>query len=195
MEFLLIGEAKLKIVISDEELKKYKIDSISAEGCGSSVRRSFWKILDMAKSEVGFDPKGDKVLVQFYPMRGGGCEVFVTKLGILPEASARIVAKSDKIAMLSKQKSVYAFDCYENFLGAIRAIAARCDGDTLESDVYFNDGKFYLSLDEYGKGGEGAEFPALIEFGISVPRDGAHYIFEHAKQLTRGDGIEIFKNL
>ena len=35
VEFLLIGEAKLKIVIDDEELKKYKIDSVSAGGCGS----------------------------------------------------------------------------------------------------------------------------------------------------------------
>ena len=195
VEFLLIGEAKLKIVIDDEELKKYKIDSVSAGGCGSGVRRSFWKILDRAKSEVGFDPKGDKVLVQFYPMSCGGCEVFVTKLGILPESSARVVAKSDKIAMLSKKKAVYAFDNLENLLGAVRAIAAKSDGEVLESDVYFSDGKFYLAIDEYEKGGEEAEFPAVTEFGITVPRDGAHYVFEHAKRLTHGDGIEVFKKL
>ena len=191
----MIGESKLKIVIDDEELKKYKIDSISAEGCGSGVRRAFWKILDMAKNEVGFDPKGDKVLVQFYPMRSGGCEVFVTKLGILPEASARVVSKSDKIAMLSKKKTIYAFDSFDNLCGSIRSIVAKSNGDIPESDVYFSEGNFYLALDEYGKGGESVEFPSIIEFGVSIPYDGANHIFEHAKRLTHGDGIEIFKNL
>ncbi len=192
MEFLLVSEAKLKIVLGDSELKKYNIDSVPTEGCGVSVRRSLWKILDLAKSEVGFDPSGDKVLIQFYPMRGGGCEIFVTKLGILSPSSARMIEKSDKVAMLSKETRMYCFEKLDDLLGAVRAVGRRAGNTKIESDVYILDETFYLSLDEYGKGNHSPEFPAIIEFGQCVPRDAANYIFEHAKKVTCGDGIDRF---
>ena len=195
MEFLLISEAKLKIVLDDSDVKKYNIDSVPPEGCGVSVRRSLWKILDTAKREVGFDPCGDKVLIQFYPIKSGGCEIFVTKLGILPTSSARLIEKSDKVAMLSKETKIYCFEELDDLLGAIRAIASMAGNARIRSDVYYCDGIFYLSIDEYGKESGSPEFPAVIEFGSSIPRDSANYIFEHAKKLTNGDGIECFRRL
>ena len=29
-------------------------------------RRAFWQLISTAKKEVGFDPKGDKLLIQLY---------------------------------------------------------------------------------------------------------------------------------
>ena len=87
MEFLLIGESKIKIVLSSAEAKKQGLDTTSADVSGPLARRVLWRILDMAKTEVGFDPKGDKVLIQLYPLANGGCELFVTKLGFCPYAS------------------------------------------------------------------------------------------------------------
>ena len=149
----------------------------------------------MAKVEVGFDPSGDKVLIQLYPIKNGGCEIFVTKLGILPDTSARLVSKSNKVAMLSKKKSLYLFDDLEDIIRAAKAvIAISCDAIP-DGDVYFMDDKYYLSIEEYGKGGEPIEFPCILEFGVGLTADILTCVSEHALRLTNGDGIEKFSLL
>jgi len=195
VEFLLIGESKIKIVLDSEETKKHKLDEGSASLSGAGMRRSFWRILDMAKSEVGFDPAGDKVLIQLYPTASGGCEIFVTKLGILPESSARLVSRSNRISMLQKKRSIYVFDCLDDLIRASRAVKALSGDTPLVSDVYESDGRYYLSIEEYGKGGEPTEFPCILEFGRGLTADVWSYIYEHSKCLSEGQGIERFSSL
>lgn len=195
MDFLLIGESKIKIVLSGEEAEKYRLDALSPDISGTVARRTFWKILDMAKTEVGFDPAGDKILIQLYPIREGGCELFVTKLGILSESSARLVSKSDRIAMLSKRHSFYSFEDIDDIIAATRAIKTVSGGIFPQSDVYTDGNKYFLSIEEYGKGGEPTEFPCILEFGNGLTADISTYISEHTKCLTTGDGVEKFSAL
>ncbi len=195
LEFLLIGESKLKIVLDEHEMKKYKLDAASPEIGGAGVRRSFWRVLDVAKSEVGFDPAGDKVLIQLYPINGGGCEIFVTKLGILPESSARLVSKSNKVAMLSKRQSLYSFETPDDIINASRAVKRLVGELSPHSDVYYTAGKYILAIDEYGKSGEPIEFPCILEFAVGLPADFWGYILEHGERLTEGNGIELFSSL
>ncbi len=193
VEFLLIGEAKLKIIMSEDEAVRYKLNALGSECNTAEGRRAFWQVLDMAKSEVGFDPAGDKVLIQFYPVKTGGCEVFVTKLGILPGNSARLVSKSDKVSMLSRKKSYYSFEGLTELLGAIAALKRTLGSFKPRADVYGSDGgKYYLSIEEYGKGGETLEFPSILEFGRSVSPDLQLYVNEHFDKLTDGDALEMF---
>lgn len=195
MEFLLIGESKIKIVLDKEETEKYKLDSSIPDVSGPAARRSFWRILDMARAEVGFDPAGDKILIQLYPLKSGGCEIFVTKLGILSEASARLVSKSDRIAMLSKKRSIYSFDSLEDIISAARAVKNQSGSTSPRSDVYTDGEKYFLSIEEYGKGGEPVEFPCILEFSSALTADLSVYISEHTTRLTDGDGIARFSSL
>lgn len=195
MEFLLIGESKIKIVLSSAEAKKQGLDTSSTDVSGPLARRVLWRILDMAKTEVGFDPKGDKVLIQLYPLANGGCELFVTKLGILSESSARLVSKSDRIAMLSKSCSLYRFDDLSDIISASRAVKFIIGDLSPKSDVYLDGDKYYLSIEEYGKGGEPVEFPCILEFGMGLTAELSSYIYEHADRLTDGDGIDRFSSL
>ncbi|MBO7196670.1 MAG: adaptor protein MecA [Clostridia bacterium] len=192
---MLIGESKIKIVLTREETEHYGLDGSTADVSGPGARRIFWRILDRARAEVGFDPCGDKVLIQLYPLKGGGGEIFVTKLGILSESSARLVSKSDRIAMLSKKKSLYAFDTLEDIILASRAIMAISDKLSPQSDVYTEGDRYFLSIEEYGKGGEPIEFPCILEFGTALTADISTYISEHATRLTEGDGVERFSKL
>lgn len=195
MEFLLIGESKIKIVLGREEAESYGLDTGAPDVSGPAARRAFWRILDMAKVQVGFDPAGDKVLIQLYPIKSGGCELFVTKLGILSDSSARLVSKSDRIAMLSKKRSIYSFDCLDDIIRASRAVKAASGELSLRSDVYSEGDRYYLSIEEYGKGGEPVEFPCILEFGSGLTADLSSYIYEHAACLTDGDGIDRFASL
>lgn len=193
MEFLLIGEAKLKIIMTEQETEYYKLNSLGSECNSASGRRAFWQVLDMAKNEVGFDPAGDKVLIQFYPVKAGGCEVFVTKLGILPGNSARLVSKSDKISMLSRKQSYYVFDGLCELVSALVAVKRSAAYFEPKADVYrSDDGKYYLAIEEYGKGGETLEFPCILEFGKSLCEDLALYVVEHCDKVTAADAVARF---
>ncbi len=194
MEFLLIGESKLKIVMNKEEMKKHKLDGDS-EGLSGGFRRAFWRVLDLAKEEVGFDPAGDKILIQFYPTKSLGCEIFVTKLGILPESSARLVCRSDKVSMLQKKSSLYAFSDAISLVGALRAVA-NASAEPPRSDIY--DGGelgYFLSIEEYSKGAESGEFVQISEFGKSLGEDFLIYIGEHCTRLTAGDAVEQYQKI
>jgi len=194
LEFLLVGESKLKIIMTAEEMVRHKLSPDQDAGTASQ-RRAFWQVLELAKREVGFDPAGDKVLIQFYPTKPGGCEVFVTKLGILSGTSARIVSKSDRVSMLSRRKSFYIFDTAEDIISAAKAIK-RLSDEPPESDVYVSDkGKFYLALDEYAKGGELAEFPCVLEYGRILAPDFGVYVEEHCEKVAGHNGIDSFSRL
>lgn len=189
LEFLLIGEAKLKIVLTDSDMREYNIDSLQ-DSANPKCRRAVWSILEEAKRAVGFDPTGDKVLVQLYPLKSGGSEVFVTKLGILSSASAKLVTRSDRVEVLSKHRRFYFFDCLSDLVSAARAIRAECPETAIESDVYLGSrGGFYLSIDEYEKGAQSAEFPFISEFGRALCADASAYVCEHFERVTDGDGI------
>ena len=195
MEFLLIGDSKLKILLDDGEMKRYKLDSVYAETCDSGFRRSFWKILEKAKEAVGFDPGGDKVLIQFYPIQNGGCEVFVTKLGLLSDASARMVSRSNKVTMLSRKIGIYSFGTLDDVIAVCRIISLRSERELPRSDLYCEEGRFYLAIDEYGRGGESMEFPFVIEYGSAVPRELSSYILEHGELLAKDNAVKKFSEL
>ena len=196
MEFLLIGQSKIKIVMTDAELKEFKLDKESGDLESPVSRRAFWRVLEAAKESVGFDPEGDKVLIQFYPTKGVGCEIFITKLGLLSDSSAELVSRSERVSMLSKRESFYAFEGMGELALAVRTIKRSLGDESLKSDVYLApSGRYFLVIDEYGRGSERAEFPSLSEFGSLVSAEFHAYLMEHGTPLAIGDGIEIFSSI
>ena len=78
MELILINKNKLKIMLDENDMKKYHIGSESdcAEG---STRKAIRNLLENAKDQIGFDTDGEEIFVQLYASKRGGCELFVTK--------------------------------------------------------------------------------------------------------------------
>ena len=194
MEFLLIGDSKLKIVLGEKEIKEHKLESFVSERPDREGRRSFWSLLDIAGKRVGFDTEGEKILVQIYPQKGG-CEIFVTKLGILSAPSARLVAKSDKITILSKSRSLYVFEDRTALVRAALAVKFLSQDRMPDADLYILGDRFFLSVLEYKKGGEPAEFPSILEFGRAITAELEPYIFEHADLVIKDDAIRLFSQL
>ncbi len=184
-----LGDSKLKIVMTDEDMREYKLDTAS-DYSSPGYRRAFWQVLERAKRDVGFDTGGDKVLIQFYPLKNGGCEVFVTKLGILSAESARLVTKSERVTMLSRDVNFYAFESLSDMKNFHRAVVPRLTEPYPRADVYITDGDIcYLSIDEYAKGGEPCEFPEILEFSRRLTADLEFFITEHLTRVTEGDAL------
>jgi negative regulator of genetic competence, sporulation and motility len=195
VDFLPIGDAKLKIVLTAEDMRDYKLDTVSGENFGDSGRRGIWKIIDRARDAVGFDVGGDKILIQFYPLKDGGCEVFVTKLGILSESAARLVSRSERVTMLSKKRVFYCFDDFLNLVAACREIARRAAENLPESDAYYNGGVFYLAVSEYGVGGDFSEIFCISEFGSPTVSELEIHLAEHGKIMIKKDAVKVLSEL
>lgn len=189
MDFLVVSESKLKIMLTREDMKKYGIDSVDVDYDDPKTRRRFWKILDDAKEKCGFDVAGDKVLIQFYPAKEGS-EIFVTKLGVLPVGAERAISKSSKVAMLSTRRCIYKFESLDAMICAAKIIG---DGSSDRRPRAFigDNGAYYIVADERGGASErGCDFSYITEYGKEIPSNVGAYIAEHAKEV---DFFEILK--
>ena len=91
MELIKISELKLKVMLSEEDMRCYDLDFNRFEHDCSATKAAFRKILAYAKNETGFDVKDNKLFVQIYPAGCGGCEMFVTRLPEQSEESVHLV--------------------------------------------------------------------------------------------------------
>lgn len=175
--------------MTSEELSEYGITP-GDDGCASATRQSVWRVLDRARVECGFDGGGDKLLIQFYPDRAGGCEMFVTKLGILSQSCARTVARSDRVELVSRRERSYLFSSFDELLCAARA-TRRFFGVSIPRSSAFSDGERYmLTVVEHPSGNESSELHFMREFAEPVSEDVALYISEHFDPLYSDNAID-----
>ena len=80
MEIIRIGENKLKLILTGEDLEKHHLKLDSLDYDNTETRRVLWQILDEAKQKTGFDAASERTLVQAYPGRKSGCEIYITRL-------------------------------------------------------------------------------------------------------------------
>ena len=189
MEFLRIGENKIKIILTSRELSEYGITP-GDDGCASATRQSVWRVLDRARAECGFDGSGDKLLIQFYPDRTGGCEMFVTKLGILSQGCARTVARSERVELISRRERSYLFYSLEELLCAARATCRFFGRDLPRSSLHTDGERYVLTVTEHPSGNESSELYFMREFSEPISEDTALYISEHFDSLYSDDAIE-----
>ena len=187
MEFLIISENKMKIMLAPEEVIDYGIESERADYRDPSVRKAFWRILDRARDECGFKVTGEKLLIQYYPSKHGA-EIFVTKLGKISPTVQRSISETDSVAMLSSRNMIYRFDSFDELLRLCREINKNSSEHT--SDVYLSeDGCYYLFFEERCDLSSLSPFSVVSEFAEEIPQTMELYIKEHSVPVALGDAF------
>ena len=80
MDVLKISDTKVKIMLTRADVKKFKLDAEKVDYNDAKTRNSIWELLDHVKKHHGWSCENNKLLIQFYPSKDGGAELFVTKL-------------------------------------------------------------------------------------------------------------------
>lgn len=78
MEIIRISDTRVKLSLDEEDMKKYGIAVEDMSADTTARRRILWTLLDEAKKRTGVDAAGMKTLIEAFPGKRGGCEVFVT---------------------------------------------------------------------------------------------------------------------
>ena len=152
MELLRISDTKLKVTLTEEDMERYRLDSKTMDYDTTETRSAFWQILDAAKQRTGFDAGGEKLFVQVYPSRGGGCEMYVTLVNdgedeVAPEPPRR------ELSVLS----IYRFPTLDLLLTACRKLSEL--GYRRESRAFSVEGEYCLVIGELCEGG-------LLQYGF-----------------------------
>ena len=199
MELIVINENKLKITLSESDMKQYSLDSNTIDYDNTETRKAFWNILDEVKHQTGFDAASQKVFIQLYPSKEGGCEMYVTK--ICPaRKSPELDTNSElhRLHPLHKRRAAYSFPSFEDLISVCRRLYEIGFSD--KSSVWRShlDDKYFLILEEPE---ENAYLPLtessfIFEYGKSENlKHALLFLHEHADCICSGDAVESLANL
>lgn len=207
MEFLRIGESKLKITLSKDELDIYGMDLASLDYASTETRRAFWAILDDAKHATGFDAASSKVCVQIYTSKCGGCEMYVssaanhtfgsiasddqtmalTVCGILPKLYGEIICYFDSLSKMLSACKILAEQGYH-----FNSSAWQLPNPSASIEHYY----LYLEGNQFGQPtGAITSSGILAEFGKPLPELGLSYLSEHCVPLISDRAVEVLSTL
>ena len=210
MELIVINENKLKIIMNAYEMKQYGLDENEFHLSISNTRKILAKILHNSPIKTGFEDSSPKerILLQLYPEKKGGCELYVTRLTLENEFDI-----GDEEPMEIKENCLlpvaastaykergflvcYRFEELNDIISSCKALL-NCSC-TRESSIYLGkDNKFNLLLMHTDKREDKCHCSAILsEFGELLNADYANLdLCEHGKIICENDGIERFSKL
>ena len=207
MELIRINDNKLKIMLTSLDMKNYALDARTLS-CGTEeTRRAFRSILHDAGVGGGFEEGKDKIYVQYYPSREGGCEMFVTKLALPKSSTEATDTDTAKALSLAECKDnhtaalAYRYDTLSLLLLACHhAHKALPPAHRKAISAAYRDdcGRFYLTVTLTTEEGNAPHRLSLLlgEFGTVCAADTLPaYIAEHATPLCRTHALETLGDL
>ncbi len=182
MELILISNSKLKIMLSAEDMKEY---NIKCDG-ESAMRRGFAPVLERAHNDCGFDIDSGRLLVQVFPSREGGCEMFITRVAITGTREEKDYT-SPSVCILQSMSDMTAL---------CRALSARGYGEG-SSAYSMREGVYALILPEFDRD-ERLPLEAAVIGEFAQRRDCDNiegYIKEHASPILADNAVRRLAEL
>jgi negative regulator of genetic competence, sporulation and motility len=206
MEWIRISKSKLKIMLSAEDAERYALNCESADYADLMTRDAFKEILTDVRQETGFDATEDKVYIQMYPSKEGGCELFVTKLGLLlteedheaPSGTKHqhhTAPQNAKQPQTVRKKSTsLVFTQLDHLLALCRRLASTYSG---ESEVWLDEsGAWWLILtEEIDPKVKHDDLCFIREYGQTVSTDKARaFLPEHGRAIYPSHAVQKFQD-
>ncbi len=193
MELIVISESKLKVMLSEDDMREYELDDMNS----AQTREAFRSLMRAARDKCGFNGLEGRVFVQLYRSKAGGCELFVTKLtkGDRGEDSAgwenphpaecrrrdprhndepgdTVTGRCSKSPGKGRHHVIYRFDEMQNLLSICGVLLASRYSGTGTAYAEQNRNAYYLILDE-------ETYAAGEYYGKLCPSSFYYYINEH----------------
>ena len=190
MEFLVVSKTKLKAILDKADMKSYKLDTLG-EHSDLSHRHTFRDILKEAEIKTGFSTGKDKVLIQLYPSKEGGGELFITRLIARDKGELTALSGAQNVTLLSYVKRLYKFDSLSDMIRASKAMPDK----NIDSEAYYIDGSFYLSSEERCRDGYISDTARLSEFGDRLPEKLIPYVEEQGRAVLPKNAVRLLSGL
>lgn len=167
VETIVMSADRMKIMLSREELKQYRLDGAELDTENERVQSTLRRVIEEAGRQSGFDTTHSRMHVQVYESKAGGCEMFVT---LLPREVWEEV----------EEMAVYGFAKRSDMIMLCRRL--KNDGYEVPSAAYCLGDSYFLILD-------GVEPCAACDYGVLADRALRPYIIEYGECLGACDAI------
>ncbi len=164
MDYLRINSSKLKITLTSAECARYGIRESDGEYDSRLVRGVISDILEEAGAGEFCHPH-DKLLVQLYPIRTGGAELFITKLSHVGERERRAITEADNLDTYVRERVAFSFNSLDALIAASKLPSLRAKA----ADLYVRDERQYILLLDEERLGRLSDCDILSEFGSRLP--------------------------
>ena len=199
MELIRISDSKLKIILNETDMRRYALssDALSYEDC--ETRRAVREVLAEAEVQTGFHPAADRLLIQAYPSRDGGCELYVTKLEGAPVQEEKKKQQPPPQKEGKGRLSLYTLPTLSALLAVCRQLAAT--GYREYSAAYAGEGdSCYLVLCESTRASGYPPAPPAYhpaeEYGEKQSGTAPlSYIKEHSRCICEGEAVALLSSL
>lgn len=184
MELIVISESKIKLMLTEDDMSMYS-------GNTKDVLRS---IMEDVRTKCGCSEMKGRIFIQMYPSRGGGCEMFVTKLNEHTSKNSLVCMRTGEEKVLAEYRKyiysergkfiIYSFEDMEYLLKCCRDLTRM--NYSGGSTAYVDKSKriYYLILDnETHIAGE--------NLGRLCPSREYYYINEHCDVICQSKAVEL----
>ncbi len=195
MELILISSSKLKVMLSQDDMSALSLTCEKLDYDNTETRRAFWQIFDEAKHKTGFDAASERIYVQVYPSKNGGCEMYVTKLSS-EEGSSKssgVSIKVKKRVQSAINRNLYCFETIDDLLCVCRQLDML--GYAEESSAYTDArGRYYLLLSVHTN--EKSEkdiplYPFVSEYAVKRSGGAVYpYINEYCSTIVQKEAVK-----
>lgn len=198
LELIMINSDKIKIMLTHEDMTKYNINMLSQTHTGNAIKEAFFEVLSDIKSRTGFDTLSKKNILQVYPSRDGGCEVYITKTvrDLRQRDNSGESDNSSKTELSVKikhlyQHSVFSFEKAEDLIDGCRLLAG--NGYNKKSHLYIYRDLYYLVLEiELKSPHRSDELTFLSEFGKRYDSKlGEAFLKEHGNLVINENAVKL----
>lgn len=197
MEWIRISPNKLKIMLTAEDTRHYELNCDNTDYAELLSRSAFQEILTDVRKQTDFDAGEDKIYIQMYPSKEGGCELFVTKVGLLLTdeggtcAPALVPRKKERPRRSVELCLAYRFENLDAVLALCRRLQHR--KESAKSELWQDEEKrWWLLFTAHAE----AKPRFVAEYGKEVRAENARlYLVEHGRAICKKDAIKTMAGL
>lgn len=196
MDLILIDSTKLKIMLSANDMSAYSLTCDNIEYDNKESRQAFWDILRVAKQQTGFDAANNRVYIQVYPSKDGGCEMYITKIKNDDDdrlcdddmtLAEKACHKTDPIYKDHEKFDIFFFSEFSCLIEGCRHL--NLSGYNNESRLWVDDKshRYYLSVKREKK----HFYKSLEEYGTKHSAPATYtYLNEHCRCIITDQALE-----
>ena len=209
MELIKITDQRLKIMLTPSDMTQFELDPTSIENCNAQTTHAFRSFWGTVRQRYGLDFDDSHLSVQYFPSRGGGCEMFISSMqnqyaGDDKDRRRRTAGLGNGILPITKplsgnflRESAYRFENLSNLLAACHRL--KSIGYIGESAAY-RDGTsvYYLLLKLLSPSPFTLpdEFAFLCEYGRPENASALRLYFrEHGFIIRSPDAVDVLAEL
>lgn len=199
MELIRISDHKLKIMLTPTDMRHFELNAATFGEDQAQMHRAFHLLLEEIRRQTDFDADDNRISVQYFPSREGGCEMFISHLSGTDEEGGEASQNCKKAQKSPRKVTAHTFsrECVYRF-GDLNALLSVCRrlctlGYQGESRAVRDDtGSYYLFLGIIAASpfSTPEELSFLTEYGsiesCSIQKT---YLCEHGLEIAPDDAV------